>query len=425
MKPIVDCTLKILQNNGNGNTELFHQAITALEDCLEKVESSQLDLDLRARGHYNLATSMDTEHRYSPESIVKHCHSALLLLGDIKKLEDEGRYWYIQLQIIIAKRKLQLMDNDRTDEIVQHIKSARLAMWFAPDSCGFHKARKFQIDAHILLGHAWAGCQREPICENLIKAWDAFEMASSMMELDLEVTKQSIHLASLGLDAKIRFLRHRRMYEDCKRSGYSSCYYNAPCQKLAVFTADRVVKTALKLKEKAMIWLNEYGAPYGEKWTSNFESGLSDLLAKAYLERAEERSGWQRVGDLKRAQVLLQTALRTTLNEDEFFARPLSRLREELQDLSMRVKQEESKLSDKSDEESESSDEAIEKTKVETQVADVSENMKEERMEEKNSAEQDVNRDDALVVPERTDIENNTTEDNNSGENAGGGTFVE
>lgn len=322
-----------------------------LERQLEGLSGGEINPDLKTEVHYILGKfhAKRKGGKVARERVLRHCREGLLLV--------EGRETLFprmsgELHLLYARMLLRGREAGVTTKIVRHVNRAKVVLFAEGDvQLGFEGA--------VIVGDAFAGCEDEPLCENLVRAYDGYEEAMGMVDMGkLNTGREWIRAGAMQIQVMLRYLAHKRIVAEggggwCRLNEFAKCRRNG--DDVREFVGAAVAKRAEGFRGKVMRWMEgREGIEKEEEWKGKIESELHECVGRAYLEKGREEG---RIEDLRKGVSGLKKAVNCCAWEEDFMGRRYAMLRELVEETEKRIQTMEREGGRGSGDEDESSEE--------------------------------------------------------------------
>lgn len=301
-----------------------------LERQLEESSGGEIHHDLRAEVHYLLSKFYGGRkgRRVERERVLRHCREGLLLM---EGREASFASMSAELHLLYARMLLRGREAGMTSKIVRHVNQAKIVSLMEGELIlGFEGA--------VLVGDAYAGCEEEPLCDNLVRAYEAYDEAMRMVSMGkLETGREWIRVGGMQIEVMLRYLRHKRLVREgsggvCRSNEFVICQRNG--EEVREFVWSVVVKKAEGLRGRALEWLKGGEEIEEEDWRRKVESELHECVGRAYLEKGREEG---KVEDLRKGASALEKAVACCGWEEDFMGRRYTMLKELTEEVERRV----------------------------------------------------------------------------------------
>lgn len=291
--------LKTLASGDMYNSEVILFVVQELEELLSNTENSeaegspsQIDPPVRIRAHHDLAEYFHSESKPNREKVLHHCRTGLVCLpGCENKLPEIAA----EMHCLYAEELVKDVPANQSllREVIEHANSAKAALYVKPNS---------QLSYRIALvtGQVYATRWDEPICDNLVSAYESYHSALEIIKFSEEDRRDEyLRIGCYCVDFILRFLRHQRQAKDNPKS---ICNHskNTACTKdlgLSPVLPHFNIEHALEFADKLRTVLNQCidaedesrdSYPVAEFKHGGNISAIHERLARCYLERSEQ-----------------------------------------------------------------------------------------------------------------------------------------
>lgn len=320
---VYDLVLLVLDREFGGSAEN--------PECL-----SGLHPDKRIEMHYLLANYHQekiqrhwiTSHH---EKALRHCQEALFLMQGRERLNAKKaatlNVW--ASGILLINRDPALVQKN-IPVALKHLHEARVAMYAYTET-----NQELSYEICLLTAAAYSERAKEPVCDNLIRAYKAYNDADDMLRMgSFDAGLNWMRLGSLQLQIMLRFLSHRRKAQARKRSFCSQAEVALCMRKLdsTDCTADITPDATISRAEALRTRITRHFDVHPDDENSDVAPrqvlcAIHETIARAYLERAASERG-KGLEDIRRARQNIDKAISACEWDDDFTGQKYASLRE-------------------------------------------------------------------------------------------------